>query len=166
VAGSRTFRFRPRYRGLAFSALGVGGALSVASIALLGAALVPLATGIAGVALGAGYLVSPSWKLEVVADDAGLEVRSPKGTKFRVAWGDITKVVSSPSTKTCFVDGGVPEKSLIVPGDGAPAPYDIEDRAALYDTILAHVPADKVQTVETLEAAKTVKSPTTSGTPG
>ncbi len=153
----RTFRFRPHYRGLALSALGVGGALSVASVALLGAALLPLATGIAGMALGAGYLVSPSWKLEVVVDEDGLEVRSPRETKFRVAWGEVAKVISSPSTKTCFVDGGVPEKSLIVPGDGAPAPYDLENRAELYDAILAHVPADKVQTVETLEAAKTVK---------
>lgn len=160
ATGSRTFRFRPHYRGLAVTALGVGGALSVASVALLGAAVLPLATGIGGLALGAGYLLSPTWKLEVVVDDDALEVRSPKGTKFRVAWTDVAKVVSSPSTKTCFVDGGVPEKSLIVPGDGAPAPYDIEDRAALYDAILEHVAADKVQTVETLEAAKTVKPAT------
>lgn len=153
-ASSRTFRFRPRYRGLALAASGVGGALTIAAMALLGGAMLPLVTGMGGVGLGVGYLLSPVWRLEVVIDDDGLEVRSPRGTKFRLAWNDVNKVVASPSTKTCYVDGGAAEKSLIVPGDGAPAPYDIEDRPALYDAILARVPADKVTTVETLEAAR------------
>ncbi len=60
------------------------------------------------------------------------------------------KVVSSPTTNTCFVDGGTPETSLLVPGDGAPAPYDIENKRALCDAILAHVAAEKVRTVDTL----------------
>lgn len=154
----RAFRFRPRYRGLALSALGVGGTLGVVSVAVLGAAVLPLATGIAGVVLGAGYLVSPTWKLTVVVDDDALEVRSPKDSKFRLPWGDVVRVVASPSTHTCFVDGGSPERSLIVPGDGAPAPYDIEDKPALFAAILAHVSADKVETVETLEAARAAKS--------
>jgi hypothetical protein len=154
ASASRTFRFRPRYRALALSALGIGGTLSAAAIALLGVAVLPLATGVAGVALGAAYLASPTWKLEVVVDDTHLEVRSPKATKLRVAWTDVVKVIASPSTHTCYVDGGAADKSLIVPGDGAPAPYDIEDKAALYDEIIAHVAAGKVQTVETLEAAR------------
>ena len=41
------------------------------------------------------------------------------------------RVVAAPTTHTCFVDGGAPERSLLVPGDGAPAPYDLEDREAL-----------------------------------
>lgn len=141
----RVFRFRPRYRGLAFTALGVGGTLSAVSVAVLGAALLPLATGVAGVALGATYLASPAWKLEVVVDDDALVVRSPKGEKFRLPWSEVVRVVASKRDKTCFLDGGAPDKSLIVPGDGLPAPYDIEDKAALFDAILAHVPADKVQ---------------------
>jgi hypothetical protein len=154
VAEPRVFRFKPRYRGLAISALGVGGALGVVSIAALGAALLPLVTGAAGVVLGAGYLMSPSWKLEVAIDDDALEVRTQKATKFRVPWTDVVRVVASPTTNTCFVDGGAPERSLLVPGVGAPAPYDLEDRPALVAAILAHVPADKVQTVDTLEAAR------------
>lgn len=154
MAEPRVFRFRPRYRGIAISALGIGGALGVVSIAALGAALLPLATGATGVALGAAYLMSPSWKLEVAIDDDALEVRTPKATKFRLPWADVVRVVASPTTNTCFVDGGAPEKSLLVPGDGAPAPYDIEDRPALLAAILAHVPADKVKTVDTLEAAR------------
>jgi hypothetical protein len=151
---SRTFRFLPRYRGLAFTALGVGGTLGVTSLVVLGGALVPLATSIAGVALGVGYLLSPSWRLVVAVDDDGLEVRSPKATKFRLPWSEVTRVIASPSTKTCYVDGGTPERSLIVPGDGAAAPYDIEDKDVLYETILRHVASDKVKEVVTLEAER------------
>jgi hypothetical protein len=42
---------------------------------------------------------------------------------------------------------------LLVPGDGAPAPYDIADRQALVEAILAHAPAGKVQIVASLEHA-------------
>jgi hypothetical protein len=151
---STPFRFRPRYRGLAWSSIGVGGTLATVSLVALGGALLPLATGAVGVALGCGYMLSPSWKMVLVIDDDGLEVRTPKGTKFRVAWPDVVRVVSSPSTNTCFVDGGAPEKSLLVPGDGAPAPYDLENRAALCAAILAHVPAERVETVSSLDAKK------------
>ena len=132
----------------------MGGALGAVALAVLGAGALPLATGATGVVLGAAYLLSPTWRFEVAVDDAGLEVRSPKRTRFRLAWGDVVRVVASPTTHTCFVDGGTPEKSLLVPGDGAPAPYDIADKPALYDAILAHVDAGKVTTVETLEAAR------------
>jgi hypothetical protein len=143
-----SFRFKPRYRGLALSSMGVGGALAVISLGVLGGALLPLATGAIGVALGAGYMLSPSWKLRVVVDDGGLEVPG----KFRLAWTEVVRVVSSPSTHTCFVDGGTPAKSLLVPGDGAPAPYDLDDKAALCAAILAHVPQDRVETVASLDA--------------
>jgi hypothetical protein len=117
--------------------MGTGGVL-----AAVGGTLVPLL----GVALGAAYLASPTWRLVVVVDDDGLEVVR----RFRIAWKDVVRVVASPSTKTCFVDGGAPEKSLLVPGVGAPAPYAIENREALYDFIVAHAP--KVEEVTTLEA--------------
>lgn len=147
---SKHFRFRPRYRGIALTSVSVGGVLATIALVSLGAALLPLATGATGVVLGIGYLMSPSWQLEVITDDEALEVRSPKASKFRLLWCDVVKVVSSTTTDTCFVDGGAPEKSLLVPGDGAPAPYDLTDKAALCAEILAHVPADKVETVERL----------------
>ena len=152
---ARSFRFRPRYRGVAWLSVVVGGVLVGTTVAVLGAALLPLATGSIGVVLGAGYLGSPAWKLEVVVDDSGLEVRSAKASRFKLAWADVAKVVHSPSTHTCYVDGGVPEKSLLVPGVGAPAPYDIEDKAALCEAIVTAVAADKIETVETLAAART-----------
>lgn len=150
----RSFRFRPRYRALALSALGIGGTLGVVSIVALGAAFLPLGTGALGVVLGGAYLMSPTWKLAVVIDDEALEVTR----KFRLPWRDVVRVVASPTTHSCFVDGGSPERSLLVPGDGAPAPYDIEDRPALVAEILAHVPADKVKTVDTLATANEAKT--------
>jgi hypothetical protein len=150
--GAQRFRFKPRFKGLAVGALGLGGALGAVSLVALGAALLPLATGAAGVVLGAGYLLSPAWKLEVVVDDEALEVRSPRASKFRLPWSDVKRVVASQTTHTCFVDGGTPEKSLLVPGDGAPAPYDIENKPALYAAILARVPHDRVKAVGSLDA--------------
>ncbi len=147
---SKHYRFKPRYRGIALTSVGVGGTLATIALASLGAAFLPLATGAIGVVLGGGYLLSPSWSLEVVIDDDALEVRSAKKSKFRLPWSEVVKVVSSTTTDTCFVDGGAPERSLLVPGDGAPAPYDLADKAALCADILAHVPADKVETVERL----------------
>ena len=114
---------------------------------------VPLVAGALGIALGAAYLASPTWRIAVTVDDAGLSVGSPRRLRFRLAWADVVRVVASPSTSSCFVDGGTPEHSLLVPGDGAPAPYDIADRAALVEAILAHVPVDKVQTVASLDKA-------------
>ena len=145
-------RFKGRYRGVAYSSLAIGGSLAVVS-GILGFLALPLFSGLIGIAAGGAYLLSPTWKLQVTADDHGLTVASPKAERFKLAWSDIVRVVASPSTKSCFVDGGEPAKSLLVPGVGAPAPYDLEDRGALFDAIIAHVPADKVQTVETLEQA-------------
>jgi hypothetical protein len=147
---ARSFRFRPRFRGLAWGSVGVGGALGAVTLATLGGAILPLATGAIGVVLGSAYLMSPTWKLEVVIDDEALEVRSPKARKFRLAWGDVVKVVASKPTSSCFVDGGTPEQSLLVPGEGAPAPYDIEDRPGLLAEILAHVDPAKAQEVASL----------------
>jgi hypothetical protein len=147
-----TYRFRPRYRPLAWGTVGVGGVL-VGIAAFAGFIALPLATGVIGMALGGAYLNLPMWRLAVTVDDTGLAVGSPTKQRFRLAWSDIVRVVASPTTKSCFVDGGAPERSLLVPGDGAPAPYDLEDRAALFDAILAHVPAERVETVETLEQA-------------
>ena len=148
---ARSFRFRPRFRGLAWGSVGIGGALGGVTLATLGGAIVPLVTGALGVVLGSAYLMSPTWKLEVVVDDDALEVRSAKASRFRLPWGDVVKVVAAEDT--CFVDGGAPERSLLVPGPGAPAPYDVEEKRALVETILAHVDPAKVRRVRSLEEA-------------
>lgn len=153
-----TFRFRPRFRGVAWISIGLGTGLGVVAGAL-GFAAMPFATGILGVGLGAAYLTSRTWQFHVVTDDTGLEVRDRKGARFRVRWTEIVRVVASPSTKTCFVDGGVPERSLLVPGDGAPAPYAIEGREELFETIMANVTPERIETVETLERVTSTTKP-------
>jgi len=145
-----THRFRPRYRGVAWTSIGVGGGLS-ALAAAIGFAFLPLATGALGLALGAAYLASPSWRLRVIVDASGLEVRDDKRSRFKLAWTEVVHVVASPTTKTCFVDGGAPERSLLVPGVGAPAPYQLTDRDELFATILERVTPDRIETVESLE---------------
>lgn len=119
----------------------------------------PLAAGGAGVMLGLMYLGSPTWRLAVVIDDEFLEVRSTRRRRFRLSWTEIREVVASPRTKTCFVDGGRPSRSLLVPGPGASAGYDIENKAELYDLIVARVAEAapdgevRVREVELLEKA-------------
>lgn len=146
-----THRFRPRYRGVAWTSVGVGGSLAVVA-ASVGFVMLPLVTGAIGIVAGAAYLASPTWRLAVTVDDDGLEVGTPKRRRFRIAWSDVVKVIAAPATHTCFVDGGAPERSLLVPGVGAPAPYDLEDREGLVRAILAHVPDAKIERVESLEA--------------
>jgi hypothetical protein len=153
----RQHRFRPRFRGIAWSAIGLGGALGIAALALGlgGSALVAVVVaGVAGLGLGSAYLASPAWRLAVQVDDEALEVTSGGVRRFRLPWTEVVGVIASPTTRTCFVDGGGPERSLLVPGDGASAPYDLEDKAALYDAILAHVPSSVVREVALIETAR------------
>lgn len=147
-----THKFRARYRGVAWTSIGVGTGLGGIAAALAFPAL-PLVTGAVGVVFGVAYLLSPTWRLEVVTDDVGLEVRGKARSRFKLAWADVVRVVAAPSSHTCFVDGGAPERSLLVPGDGAPAPYALVDRERLFATILAHVAPDKIETVESLESS-------------
>lgn len=148
----RTFRFRPRYRSFALGAIAIGVVLAtIGALALDGnTRLAALIGGGIGALLGALYLVSPAWRIAVHVDDDAIEVTSGGDRRFLLAWSEIKEVVASPETKTCFVDGGDPARSLLVPGDGAPAPYDIERRVELYEAIIAHVDAARVREVATL----------------
>jgi hypothetical protein len=101
----------------------------------------------------ARYFLSPAWKLRVLADDEGLAVLGPRdAVRFRLPWGEIKQVVCAPSSKTCFIDGGTPERSIAVPGPGLPAAYMLEDREVLYDLVMEHVPADRRREVASLDA--------------
>lgn len=156
----KTYRFRPRYHGVAWTSVGIGGALGAVGVTL-GFLALPMITGGLGVAAGIAYLLSPTWRLAVTIDDDALTVGSPGKQRFRLPWKDVVRVVAAPEKSTCFVDGGAPERSLLVPGDGAPAPYDIEDRKGLVAEILARVAAEKVERVASLaDAAKSPSLPT------
>ena len=150
------YRFRPRFRGVAASAALVGAALWIAAVGfgLSGPSLVfALVAGSVGVALGGLYLASPAWRLEVTVDDEAIEVLAAGDRRFRLPWEEIERVVASSDTKTCFVDGGSPDRSLLLPGPGASAPYEIEHRDALFDTIIAKAPPAVVEEVPYLRDA-------------
>jgi len=148
-----TFRFRPRFRALAWVCIGGGGALAAASLAVAhDARWLAFGIGVAGVVLGALYLMSPAWRYRALVDDDGLEVVDAHGDRrFRIAWSEVERVIASPSTSTCVVSGGSTERTLIVPGPGAIAPYDIERKTELYRAIMDRVPAQVVEEVDLIE---------------
>jgi hypothetical protein len=146
------FRFRPARPAQAVVA-GVMGAVLVVSSLLAG----PMAG--RGLAIGLGglvavlalfYLLSPAWRTEVIVDEAGLEVQSRGDRRFRVAWSEVVRVVAAPASASAFVDGGDPQRSLLLPGPGARAPYRIVDQQRLFEHIRAHVSPDRVTEVDRL----------------
>lgn len=143
------FRFRPRFRGVALVAAALG--LCVVGLGLWRASAATGVVGGVGLVAAVLYLASPVWRYVVVIDDDALAVVRGDERRFRLPWVAVRRLVVSPSTGTCFVDGGEPGKSLLVPGDGAPAPYDLEGKAALYAAIVARVPADRVEEVASLD---------------
>jgi hypothetical protein len=151
--GTQIFRLRPRYRGVAALAIGAGGVLGLAG-AVAGATSAIVA-GAAGVVLGAAYLASPVWRVRVQVDGEGLEVVG----RFRLRWAEVRRVLASPTTSTCFVDGGSPARSLLIPGDGAPAPYTLDDRVGAYRAIMARVPRDVVIEVARLAESAAALTP-------
>lgn len=104
-----------------------------------------LVTGAAGIAFGFAYLRSPVWRLAVEVQDDALVVWNGLERRMSLPWSDVQKIVVDPERNNCFVDGGSPERSLLVPGPGATASYDIKGKGALIAEILAKVPASLVQ---------------------
>ena len=150
------YRFRPRYRGVALIAAAIGAIFIGVSLVGVGFAITAmLMVGVMGVLLAVAYLASPTWHIIVRVGDDGLEVGTKQRVRFVLPWTDIKRVVASPTTHTCFVDGGSAERSLLVPGDGARAPYWIENRDALFDAICAHVDPARVQIVGSLDEPRT-----------
>lgn len=149
------FRFQPRYRGLAMVAIAGGAALAAAPLVVIPEARwIAITLGCIGCLLGVLYLRSPTWRFEVRVDDESLEVVNGHGDRvFRLRWDEIERVIASAATSTCVVSGGTAETTLIVPGPGAPAPYAIDDRQALYDTIVRRAPADRIEQVDLIEHA-------------
>ncbi len=147
--GKRRYRFRPRQPAVAGAACLLGAGLAAGGVidgrwswALLG---------LFAVLLGMLYLISPAWRTEVVVDQDALEVQNRGHRRFRLPWGEVTRVVLARARGTAFVDGGAPDRSLLLPGRGARAPYRIERQPDLLERILARVSADRVVEVERLD---------------
>jgi hypothetical protein len=134
---------------MAFLSLSMGVILIVASATLTPdrlSGLFALITGAAGLFLGFAYLRSPVWRLAVEVQEENLVVWNGLEERMRLPWSEVHKIIVDPERKTCYVDGGSPEQSLLVPGPGAAASYDIRHKDALIDAILARVPEDLVHT--------------------
>jgi hypothetical protein len=107
--------------------------------------------GLFAVLLAILYLLSPAWRTEVLVDADGLEVQNRGNRRFRLPWGEVTRVVVARARGTAFVDGGAPDRSLLLPGRGARAPYKIERQADLLERILAGVEAERIVEVDRLD---------------
>lgn len=148
------YAFRPRFRALAMSSVVLGASLLV--FGLLGessSTTFALVTGALGATLGTLYLLSPAWKLRVeVGDD---ELRVVRGQELRMAlpWFEVKRVVVDGDA--CFVDGGHPERSLLVPGRTMRASYRIARHSKLVDEILLHVPESVIERPDAGETDRT-----------
>ncbi len=139
---------------MAFGATLVAGGLLTTGAAV-GYALIG---GTAGVVLGLLYLLSPAWRLVVTVDNEALQVTRGSHVRFRLPWDEVVQVVASPDTKTCFVNGGTPGRSFLVPGLGATASYDIEDKDVLYAMIMEHVAPARIEWVDLVEHARQARA--------
>ncbi len=147
-AKSTPYRFRPRFLGVAFLSLSIGVVLVVAGATITPDTLSTVfayITGTAGLFLGFAYLKSPVWKLAVDIEDDDLVVWTGVEERLRLPWDQVKKVIVDAEHLTCFVDGGEPARSLLIPGPGAQASYDILKKEDLIAKILDRVPADRVQ---------------------
>lgn len=147
TAKSNTYRFRPRFLGLAFLSSSIGVVLIASSFTLTPdrmSGIFALLTGAAGLVFGFAYLRSPVWRLAVEVQDDYLVVWNGLAERMRLPWSEVQKVVVDHEQQTCYVDGGTPEQSLLVPGPGANASYDIKDKGKLIEDILARVPDELV----------------------
>ncbi len=152
VAASNAFRFRPRFRAIPWIVAGLG--VVLLGFAFFGGAqgssrTFTIVAGLIGPLIALAYLRSPAWKLVVVVDDDAISVRGGgEKIRFRLEWPEVKEIVYSSKYPTAFVDGGQSERSLLVPGPGAPAPYRIERSEQLVALIRAHVPAEKQRVVD------------------
>jgi hypothetical protein len=153
VAASKpgVHRFRPRYRAIPWVVAAVG--LAMLAFALLGQAsgasrTFAIVAGAIGPIIALAYLRSGVWKIEVAVDDQGMTVRKGSQVRFQLPWSEVKEVVYSEHYPTLFIDGGTPERSLLVPGPGVPAQYRIERNEELCTFVRAHVPREKQRAVD------------------
>ncbi|MBL4632944.1 MAG: hypothetical protein JKY56_03680 [Kofleriaceae bacterium] len=150
-AKSTRYRFRPRFLGVAFLSLSIGTVLVVSSVTITPdrmSAIFSFFAGLAGLFLAFAYLKSPVWRLAVDIQDDDLVVWNGLEERMRLPWSKVIKVVMGPDGETCFVDGGTKELSLLVPGPGAVASYEIRHKKQLIAAILAHVDKDLIESSE------------------
>jgi hypothetical protein len=147
-----SFRFRPRFAAIPWIVAGLG--VLLLAFGIFGGATgasrtFTIVAGALGPLIALAYLRSPAWKLVVTVDDEAIAVQGGHDkVRFRLPWAEVKEVVYSSKYPTAFIDGGEAERSLLVPGPGAPAPYRIERSEELVRLVRAKVPADKQRVVD------------------
>ncbi len=143
-----SYPFSPRFKFVAYAALVLG------AVALTGAII---AGGVSGwvigllcISSGAAYLLSPAWKIVIETNENGITVFQKQKTRFSLPWSSVERFLVMPDEKAAFVDGGSPEKSVLIPGPGAQAGYQIVEKAALIREISKRIPAHRIKAVENL----------------
>ncbi|HET6610373.1 MAG TPA: hypothetical protein VFG83_00215 [Kofleriaceae bacterium] len=146
----------PRFRILAMLAVVIGAIAMIAAAGLwaTGTHLIIAAVGGAmGLLAGGIYLRSPAWRITIAAGPSGLAVAAGSRPKFQLAWDDIRRVVTNRETSACYIKSDSPATSILIPGPEAPAPYDIEGKAALIATVLSHVDPERIDRVDSMRVS-------------
>lgn len=134
-------RLRPRYGGLAIAAGGLGVALL--AVGALFASGFALACGAAGVVLALAWWRSPVRKLVLRTSERGISVWRGESPRLELGWDEVERLLLADGS--CYVWAGDVERSLLIAGPGVPAPYAVEGREALLETIAAKVPAERIE---------------------
>lgn len=144
------YRIKPRYALMAAAAAAVGVALLViGAVASSGTGRIfAIACGVAGLVLGALYLMSPVRQLDIAVSDDAIAVRRRGDTRLAIDWSAIETVLISE--RGLYLWTGDPARSLLVPGPGIPGPYAVEDRAGLMKAIERRAPGDAIERVDDL----------------
>jgi hypothetical protein len=79
----------------------------------------------------------------VEISDVGVRVVRGQDIRMQVSWADVARLVVDDEHTVCMVDGGSPERRLIVPGPGLSAPYRIEESRRLVAELVRRIPAER-----------------------
>lgn len=147
TAAGTDFRLRPRYGTLALAAAVVGLAIMVIGlVAATGASRTyAVGCGIAGVTLALLYRLSPVWRLRLRLNETGVSVLRGDELRLELGWGDVERVIVAADGESCYLWGGSVERSLLVAGPQARAPYIVDDRARLLTAITEAIGEERVE---------------------
>jgi hypothetical protein len=149
---SETFRLlypQERLLPVAMALTLVPAAFSVGTLRVIGI-MVTLACALVWFALRASR---PS----LVVDERGYAVEKLGREALRVAWSEVKQVRADAAEEALYVDAGDPARNLLVPprrGFG----FRFEGSPRLFRLVLQHVPREKVESVDRLDATPQPKA--------
>lgn len=139
------YPLRPRYGSLAAAAGGLGVVLIVVGALFASGAGRGFALGCGGlgVMLALAWWRSPVRKLVLRTSERGISVWRGERPKLELGWDEVERLLLSDGS--AYLWAGELERSLLIAGPGVPAPYAVENREALLETIAARVAPDRIE---------------------